>query len=162
MTDRISLDSELWEQDLWTGVDDPRPLLERLTKSDCPDPETVNEMLEGTFYVDFPSPHFFYLIPYVVDLFERQTESLSSPIKLFCFYMHRSGDGKPAQRCIDQLESQRGRIVDVLTKSLSLLKKNSEFDRDDYQQLLAGLATAYGQSDLGRQIYGIDPHTPIN
>ena len=91
MPERIKLDSPAWDSDHWDGVDDPREELSRILQSSNPTTDEVDNMLEGTYYVDNPSPHFYYLIPYLLDIFEKHP-SVSS-VQLFCTYLHRAKDG---------------------------------------------------------------------
>lgn len=160
MSERIQLDSPAWDTDHWHGVDDPRDDLAELLQADNPQADKIECMLEGTYYVDNPSPHFYYLIPYVLDIFEQHPSS--SAVRLFCTYLHRAKDGRPSEQCMQQLDDSRPRIIDLL---MHLYKTNcspTESTRDDCQWILAALATASNQSDLGRQIIAIDKHQHIN
>lgn len=117
-------------------------------------------MLEGTYYVDNPSPHFYYLIPYLLDILEKH--SRPSALQLFCCYLHRAKDGRPSQMCLDQLDHSRGRIVKLLMDLFHSSCVVGESSYSECKWILAGLATACDQSDLGRQITGIDEHQHIN
>ena len=160
MTKRIQLDSPIWASDHWGGVDDPRAELSRILQSTDPTADEIESMLEGTYYVDNPSPHFYYLIPYLLDIFEKHP--LMNAIQLFCCYLHRAKDGRPSQLCLEQLDQSRDRITELLLK---LYQSNCSFGQSTYHEckwILAALATACDQSDLGRQINGIDKHDHIN
>ncbi len=160
MPERIKLDSPAWDSDHWDGVDDPREELSRILQSSNPTTDEVDNMLEGTYYVDNPSPHFYYLIPYLLDIFEKHP-SVSS-VQLFCTYLHRAKDGRPSERCLEQLDQSRSRIVNLL---LNMYQSNFSTGKSTYHEckwILAALATACDQSDLGRQITGIGEHDFIN
>lgn len=162
MTQRIPLDSELWDTDHWYGVDDPREALRAIIEADSPDPSAIQHMIEGTYYVDFPSPHFFYLAPYLIDIFEVDIESLLSPLQLFCLYTLRATDGQPEKRWMDQLTSSQPRLFKTLEKVLNFINSDPDAGYDDYKWVLAGMAAALGQSDLGRQINGLTIYDEIN
>lgn len=160
MSNRIPLDSPHWHSDHWGGVDDPRDDLRAILQSPAPDSNQIESMLEGTYYVDNPSPHFFYLMPYLLDILEAHP--YSSSIRLFCTYLHRAKDGNPNARCLDQLNNSQGRIVDLLIRLLRTFLNENKLDYSQCKWIMAGLATASGQSDLGRQIVGIEDDQHIN
>ena len=159
MTKPIPLDSDLWVKDLWGGVDDPRPELRELVAADKPTSKSVEDLLDGLYYVDFPAPQFFFAIPYLIEIFESDTANQIPAINQFCQYMHKCKEGKPQQKYLNHFESNRKRIFDLLVKCISLSDGKGYYV---HKELIAGLATACGESDLGRQIIGLSSDTPIN
>lgn len=155
----IPPDSDLWIQDLWGGVDDPRPELQALLNSGNPTSDSIEHFLDGLYYVDFPAPQFFYAIPYLIDFFEKDTPNQIPAITQFCRFLHKCKDGNPADKYLKHLDNSRQRIFDLLVQSISL---STNAGYQVHQELIAGLATACGQSDLGRQIIGLSIDTPIN
>lgn len=160
MPHRIPLDSPVWDTDQWSGVDDPRSGLQRILQEANPDSTDIDYVLDGTFYVDTPAPHFYYMLPYLLDIFDAHP--IPSSIRLFCTYLHRARDGNPSDRCLEQLDLSRPRIASLLIR---LLQTECDYRKSTYADckwILAGLATACDQSDLGRQIIGIDDNQYIN
>ena len=159
MTKRIELDSDFWINDLSSDMDDPRPELKQLVEMDNPNSEAIENFLDGLYYVDYPIPQFLLTIPYLLDLFEKDPEGLNSAIISFCFFLHKCKDSGPGKKYLAQLEGSRERIFNLL---VSCLVHSKGAGYDQHQQLIAGLATACGESDLGRQIIGLSPDTMIN
>ena len=56
MTNRISIESNLWLRDPTWDMEDPRPELIQLTKEANPTSEQIEWFLDGLYYVDYPTP----------------------------------------------------------------------------------------------------------
>ena len=140
-------------------MDDPRPELKQLVEMDKPTSDAIEYFLDGLYYVDYPIPQFLLTIPYLLDLFEKQPKELIPSITTFCNFLHKCKDAKPGARYLAQLEGSRERIFNLLVDCLSRSKGAGYFY---HQQLIAGLATACDESDLGRQIVGLSSDTMIN
>ena len=159
MTNRIPIESDLWLRDLSSDMDDPRPELIQLMKEANPTSEQIEWFLDGLYYVDYPTPQFLLCIPYLLDMFEQDRSNLVPAIRQFCRFMHKCKDGKPSEDHLQQFEQSKERIFDLL---VACLKDSMPIGYDLCKELLAGIGTACGESDLGRQIVDLDPITPIN
>lgn len=155
---RIPIESDLWLRDLTSDMDDP-PELIQLIKEAKPTSEQVEWFLAGVYYVDYPTPQFLLCIPYLMDLFEKDRSNLMPAILQFCQFIHKCKDGRPNADHVQQFEQSKERIFDLL---VACIKDSMPIGYDLCKELLAGISAACGESDLGRQIVGIDPSTPIN
>ena len=159
VTKRIELTSDFWVEELTSDMDAPRPALKQLMEMDKPTADAIEYFLDGLYYVDYPIPQFLLTIPYLLDLFEKQPKELVPVIIMFCNFLHKCKDAKPGDRYLEQLEASRERIFNLLVNCLSQ-SKGDGYSR--HQQLIAGLATACDEPDLGRQIVGLSADTMIN
>lgn len=159
MNERIPLDSGLWDVPKWfPGDGEPfNTTLERLVNSDRVDSGELAELIDAVWETDYPAPQFYYMIPWLLDIFERSEEYLMDPISAFCHCLFRCYDGKPSQTCLEQLETNKHRIVPVLLRAMEESSGIGFDDRANFKYYVGGIAAMYGAPQLGEQISGLEP-----
>ena len=150
MNVRISLDSDLWDE--LVGGSEVRKGIKALFDREPTAGEVSNliSVVDGAEYMEHA---FYYLVPYLVDLFERYPQSLRSSMVDFSRGLIHINSHNPPDECKAQVIALRPRIVAILLRCLEF----GPFD-DDFETHLGAVAAIYGRPDLGRNVMfiGVD------
>lgn len=149
MTKRIPFDSPLWSP-ATSDMEDPLPFLKSIQGSD-PTVDQIYDVLDVLYETDDPSDQFFYAIPYILDVFEKDVEAMLGPLKAFCRQV-RGLDHLPEENeKRKQLDYCKNRILTIICGALPYAKQGPD-GYDHVAVLLSGIANLLGHTHLAHQV----------
>lgn len=149
---RIPLDSDIWEQ-LVSGAAARDQLVEILSRKSSSTAADITELIALVDGAEYMEHAFYYLVPYLVDIFERRSKELLPPLAEFARGVIHIASHNPPKECRNQVKFNSMRIANILIFALS-----QDPMSDDFETYLGALAAVFGRPELGREImfHGIE------